>query len=168
MASPDLSNRVLDKIITITSLIVVPVQFVTTLILGVLVVITFGLLLLPISLVWMVFIFPMIGVSWLCKGNEVFRNIIGFIGIPWVLIAHTYACLMPSMGEIESRADKLMLTEAWPFCWEYWQFGKGRLDLKTPEGQVFYRILLRISRKDAVKQRTISRLIMREQLDPNV
>jgi hypothetical protein len=163
-----IANRILDLIITILAWIVVPVQFVTTLVLGILVTITFGFLLLPLSLVWVVLIFPMIGVSWLCKGSEVLRNTIGLIGIPWALVAHTYACLVPSMGEIESRADKLMLAEAWPFCWEYWRFGNGRLDFKSPEGQVFYRVLLRISRRDAVKQRTISRLIMREQLDPNI
>lgn len=163
-----IANRILDLIITILAWIVVPIRFVTTFILGILVTFSFGILLLPLSLVWIVFISPLIGLSWLCRKNEVIRNIVGFIGIPWAWVAHTYCCLVPSMGEFESRADKLMLAESWPFCWEYWQFGNGRLDIGSPEGQVLYRVLLRISRRDVVKQCTISRLIRREQLDPNI
>jgi hypothetical protein len=163
-----IANRILDLIITILAWLVVPIQLVTTFVLGILVSCSFGILLLPISLVWAILIFPLIGVSWLCRKNEVLRNLGGFIGIPWALVAHTYSCLVPSMGEFESRADKLMLAEAWPFCWEYWQFRNGRLDICSPKGQVLRTILERISRNDALKQRTVVRLSRREQLDPNM
>ncbi|MFA5238642.1 MAG: hypothetical protein WC476_02895 [Phycisphaerae bacterium] len=162
------ANRILDLIITILAWIVVPVQIVTTLVLGILVSCSFGLLLFPISFIWIVFIFPLIGASWLCNKFEVLRNPVGLIGIPWAVIAHTYCCLMPSMGELESRAYKLMLAEAWPFCWEYWQLGNGRLDISSPKWQILYTVVERISRNDAVKQRTVDRLLRREPLDPNV
>ena len=163
-----IANRILDLILTILAWVVVPIQLVTTLVLGILVSCSFGLLLLPLSLIWAVLIFPLIGASWLCSKFEVLRNPVGFVGIPWAVVAHTYSCLIPSMGEFESRAHKLMLAEAWPFCWEYWRFGNGRLDIGLPEGQVLRTVLERISRNDAVKQRTIYRLSRREQLDPNM
>ena len=162
------ANRILDLIITILAFVVVPIQLVTTFVLGVLVSCSFGLLLLPLSLVWVALIFPLIGASWFCSRFEILRNPVGFIGIPWVVVAHIYSCLVPSMGEFESRAHKLMLAEAWPFCWEYWRFGNGRLDIWSSEGQVLRTILERISRKDVLKQRTIDRLSRHEQLDPDM
>jgi hypothetical protein len=162
------ANRILDFIITGLTWVVVPIQLVTTLVLGVLVTCSFGLLLMPLSLVWIILAFPLVGASWFCSRIELLRNPVGFLGIPWAVVAHTYSCLVPSMGEFESRADKLLLTEAWPFCWEYWQFGRGRLDMWSPEGEPLRAILERISRKDAVKQRTVDRLSRHEPLDPQV
>ena len=160
-----LANRVLDAILTVLAWIVVPVQVGTTLILGLLVSLTFGLLLLPFSLVWMVLLFPMLGVSWLCSKLELLRNPIGLVGVPWAVIANTYACLIPSMGELENRATKLMLTESWPYSWEFWQFQTGRLDIASTEATPLRELLMRVSRNDAVKQQALGRLERGEQLD---
>ena len=48
------ANRMLNIVLTILAWVVLPLQIVTTFVLGVLVSISFGLLLLPIRLVWMV------------------------------------------------------------------------------------------------------------------
>lgn len=162
------ANRILDFVITMLAIIIVPVQFVTTFVLGILVTCSFGFLLLPLSLVWMVLIAPLIGVSWLCTKAEGLRGIFGLFGIPWAVVTHIYACLVPSMGELESRADKLMLVESWPFSWEYWLFSLDKLDLRSSEGDVLRDVLDRISRGDTLKQRTVSRLMVGEELDPNV
>lgn len=162
------SNRILNAILTVLAWIVVPVQFVTTLVLGILVSLSFGLLLLPISLVWMVLLFPMVGASWLCSRAEPLRNLIGLLGIPWAVVANTYACLMPSMGELESRAAKLLLANSWPFSWEFWQFQTGRLDIASTHAEPLREVLTRVSRNDSLMQRTIDRLARREQLDPQV
>jgi len=164
------ANRILYVILTLLAWIVVPTQFITTLVLGILVSLSFGLLLLPISLVWIVLIFPLIGTSWLCNRIEVLRNPIGLVGIPWAVVAIIYACLMPSMGELENRASKLMLAESWPFCWEYWQFWGGRLDIRSSEAAALRAVLNRVSRNgnDVLKQRTVDRLSRREGLDPHV
>jgi hypothetical protein len=162
------ANRVLDFIFTILAFVVVPVQLVTTFLLGILVTFSFGLLLWLLSLVWAVLVFPLVGTSWICSKAEIIRNLVGFLFIPWVVVANTYACLVPSMGELESRANKLLLTETWPFCWEYWQFSTGRLDIGRPEADRLREVLDRVSRKDALKQRTLDRLSRHEQLDPGV
>ena len=162
------ANRLLDAILTVTAWIVLPAQLVTTLVLGILVRISFGSLLLPISLVWMLLLFPMLGASWLCGRIEVLRNPIGLLGVSWALVADTYAALIPSMGELESRASKLMLAESWPFSWEFWRFQIGRLDIDSTQAVSLRECLARVSRNDPVKQRTLGRLARREPLDPQV
>lgn len=161
-------NRILDAIVGVLALVIVPIQLVTTFVLGILVTCTFGLLLLPLSVAWIILVFPLIGVSWLCRRIEVFRIPLGLIGIPWAIVAHTYACIVPSMGEFESRASKLMLTWSWPFSWECWQFQTGRLDLWSSEANILREILERISRKNPVMQQTVGRLSRHEELDPQV
>ncbi|HUX00115.1 MAG: hypothetical protein WBD63_02895 [Phycisphaerae bacterium] len=164
------SNRILDVILTVLAWIVVPVQLVTTLVLGLLVSLPLLglLLLLVISLPWMVLLIPMLGLSWLCSRAELLRNPIGLLGIPLAVVADTYACLMPSMGEFESRAAKLLLTESWPFSWEFWQFQNGRLDIASTQAEPLRKILTRVSRNDPLRQRAIDRLARHEQLDPQV
>ena len=75
---------------------------------------------------------------------------------------------MPSMGEFESRAAKLMLTESWPFSWEFWQFQAGQLAVNSAEAEPLREVLMRVSRNDPLKWRTLERLERREQLDPGV
>lgn len=164
------SNRILNAILTVLAWIVLPVQLVTTLVLGFLVSLPLLglLLLLAISLVWMVLLFPMVGLSWLCSRAEPLRNPIGLLGIPLAVVAYTYVCLMPSMGEFESRAAKMLLADSWPFSWECWQFQRGRLDIASTQAEPLREILTRVSRNDPLTQRTIDRLARREQLDPQV
>ncbi len=163
-----IANRILDVILTMLAWVVLPVQFVTTLLLGILVSITFGLLLLPISFIWMILFFPLLGASWLGSKMNILRNLIGIIGIPLAVVSNVYACLMPSMGEYESRAAKLMITESWPFTWEFWLFQTGSLDIESINNTPLGEILNKVSRRDQLKQLTIDRLSQHEQLDPNV
>src|SRR5688572_5790236 len=104
---------------------------VTTLVLGLAVTITFGLLLLPISLVWMLLYFPMLGLSWVCNRLSAVCEIVGILFLPWVVVADVFVSLMPSMGELESRASKLMLCQCWPYTWEFSRFLAQRLDLAS-------------------------------------
>ena len=95
-----ITNRILFVLVSILSFVVVPIQFVTTLVLGLAVSITFGLLLLPISLVWMLLYFPLLGLSWACNRVAALREIAGILFLPWVIVADTFVALMPSMGEL--------------------------------------------------------------------
>lgn len=99
-----LANKILKVLAGILDLVVIPVQFITTFVLGILVSLSFGLLLLPITMMWVVFSFPMIGASWLAAKIEWLRTPIGLVGIPWAILAQIFVALMPSMGELESRA----------------------------------------------------------------
>ncbi len=163
-----LANRILNVVLTIMAILVVPLQLITTLVLGILVTVTFGLLLLPISLIWILLSFPMIGASWLTSKARWLRTPIGLLGIPWAIIANTFVALMPSMGELESRAAKLMLTESWPYSWECWRFQIGKANLYDPENHRLREVIERVSRRNPLMQRTVDRIAAGEALDPNV
>ncbi len=163
-----LANRILNVLVGITAFLVVPLQLVTTLVLGLLVTLSFGILLLPISLIWVALSFPMIGASWLTAKIGWLRTPIGLVGIPWAILANTFVALMPSMGELESRAAKLMLTESWPYSWECWRFQIGKLDLSSPESVNLREVVDRISYRNPLMERTVNRIAAGEALDPNV
>lgn len=165
------ANRILDVVLTIVAFIVVPVQLVTTFALGILVNVTFGLLLLPISAVGGIFLGPLIGLSWLCNKVPVLRNPLGILFLPWAVLGETFVALTPSMGELENRAAKMMICRAWPFSWEFWEFWGGPSDLvtsDTPEATVLREVLARASRGDALTQRMLARLMNGEELDPGL
>ena len=163
-----LANRILNVFVVITALVVVPLQLVTTLILGLLVSLSFGILLFPISLLWILLSFPMIGASWLTAKIKWLRTPIGLVGIPWAIVANTFVALMPSMGELESRAAKLMFTESWPYSWEFWRFQIGKVDLFDPASASLREVIARISRRDPLMERAVNRIVAGEALDSNV
>ena len=102
-----ITNKIIDIILTITAWVVVPLQLITTFVLGILVNLTFGLLLWPFSLVWMVlFLSPLIGVSYVWERVPFTRLFVSVLGIPLAVIADTYVSLVPSMGEMDSRIVK--------------------------------------------------------------
>jgi hypothetical protein len=163
-----LANRILSFLIGITAFVVVPVQIITTLVLGLLVGITFGLLLIPISLIWIFLAFPMVVASWMTAKIGWLRNPIGLLGIPWAVVANTFVALMPSMGEIENRAAKLMLIESWPYSWECWRFQCGKVDLCDPKSDDLREVIQRLSRRNPLMEQTVARIQDGEALDPNV
>lgn len=110
------TNKIIDIIITITAWVVLPVQIVTTFVLGILVNLTFGLLLLPFSLIWMVLFFgPLLGLSYVWERIPVARLFISAVGVPLAVLGDIFVCLIPSMGEIESRVVKLLYCQTFPF-----------------------------------------------------
>lgn len=163
-----ITNRILNVILTVTAILVIPVQLVTTLILGLAVTLTFGLLLLPISLVWALLLYPMLALSWLCSKAPALRDVIGILFLPWAFVADTFVALMPSMGELESRASKLMLCNAWPFTWEFWQFLTRKLDLESadPAAVALREVVDRMSSSDPLMVRVVMRVATGQQLDP--
>ncbi len=163
-----IANRILYVLVGVLAFLVVPLQMITTLFLGLLVRLSFGILLLPITLIWVVLAFPMIGASWLTAKIRWLRTPIGFAGIPWAILADIFVALMPSMGELESRAAKQMLAESWPYSWEYWRLQSGKLDLSSPECTSLREVINRITRCNPLLQLTISRIVAGEALDPNV
>jgi hypothetical protein len=162
------ANRVLNILLTALAVVTLPVQIVTTLVLGLLVSLTFGLLLFPISLIWMVLLGPLLGLSWIGFRVPSLRNVIGFIFLPWAAIAYEFVCLMPSMGEIEGRAAKMLHCETWPFTWAFWQLIRGRLDTESTEAYELRAVIDRVTQRDLIQQRTAERIMNGERLDPGL
>jgi len=122
-----ITNKIILIIIVITSIIVIPVQVVTTFVLGILVSLTFGLLLIPISFIWTVLFFgPLLGLSYAYERVAILRPFISIIGIPLAVLADTYVAIMPSMGEWESRNQKLILCQTFPYTWRFIQLQNGK------------------------------------------
>ena len=165
-----ITNRILNVILGIFAIVVIPFQIASTLVLGLAVSLTFGLLLLPINLIWAILFFPMLALSWFCNKVPALRNVFGIIFIPWVLLTETFVALMPSMGELESRASKLMLCNSWPFTWEFWRFLLRELDLESadPAAIALNEVVERMSSHDPLMQRVLMRVALGQQLDPNV
>tara|TARA_R110001583_G_C5576561_1_gene402548 strand:+ start:75 stop:551 length:477 start_codon:yes stop_codon:yes gene_type:complete len=140
-----ITNRVLEIILGILGFIVVPIQLITTFVLGILIRLTFGLLLFPLSFIWAIlFLYPLIGLSYVYEKAPILRIPIAIIGIPLAVIGNTFACLIPSLGDMESRVTKLLITESFPFTWHYYQLTLGSLIIEYTNG---YQYLLKFFKR---------------------
>jgi hypothetical protein len=139
-----ITNIIIRLIIAITAFIVIPIQIITTFVLGLFVSLTFGLLLLPISLIWTILFFPLLGLSYVYEKVVILRPFISIIGILLAVIGNTYVALMPSMGEMDSRYEKLILCLTFPYTWRFIQFQKNQLNIS--KNDVLTKILQKISR----------------------
>jgi hypothetical protein len=117
----------------------------------------------------MLLLFPMVVLSWVCNKVPAIRNVLGIVFIPWAVIANTYAALIPSMGELDSRAIKLLLCGSWPFTWECWLFCMHKLDLESTNSATvaLKKIVDRISCHDPIMRRAVMRVATGQPLDPN-
>ena len=141
--------RTLNVLLTTAAWIVLPVEIVTTTVLGILVSATFGLLLFPMSLIWIVlFLGPLLGLSWVWEKAPLLRIPVAVLGIPLALVANTYAALMPCMGDFNSRVCKMFLSESWPYSLDFWRMVKKKSIPNSPGADVFSQILVESSRGD--------------------
>ena len=130
-----ITNRTLEIILGILSIVVIPIQIVTTFVLGILISITFGLLLFPLNFVWtVIFQYPLIGLSYVYEKALILRIPVAIIGILFAVSGNTYASLIPSMGETKSRTSKLLLTEGFPYSWHYHRLTLGSMVIKYTNG----------------------------------
>jgi hypothetical protein len=146
-----ITNKIIDILLTITAWAVVPLQLITTFVLGILVNLTFGLLLWPFSLVWMVlFLGPLIGVSYVWERVPFTRLFVSMLGIPLAVIGDIYVSLIPSMGEMDSRIVKMLYCQTFPYTWRFHQFHNRQLNIDSDDGLII--IFQRISKDIAIRQ----------------
>ena len=163
------ANRTLDILIVLVAWIIIPIQLITTFILGLLVSATFGLLLYPISLVWVVcFLGPLLGISWVWERVRILRIPIGIIGIPIAFVGHIYTCLMPSMGELDSRLTKLILTATFPFTLPCWRMFRSAEEPLIPRSYELNKTLWRLTAKNTAYNEFLDRINVRLIRDSSV
>ncbi|MEM5777419.1 MAG: hypothetical protein QXJ06_03140 [Candidatus Aenigmatarchaeota archaeon] len=125
-----LTNKILRVILDLLSFIVIPVQFVTRFVLGLLNLLTFDLFSVIVSIIWtVIFLGPLLGLSYLYEKLPISRFLVSIVGIPWTAIADTFIILMPTMGEIESRWSKMLLCETFPYSYEMFRVQLGKQEL---------------------------------------
>jgi hypothetical protein len=152
-----LTNKIIHIIITITAIVVVPVQMVTTFVLGLLVNLTFGLLLIPFSIIWVIlFLGPLLGLSYVYERVVIIRPFISIIGIPLAVLGNTYVALLPSMGEMDSRYGKMIICQTFPYTWKFIQFQFNKINIG--ENDVLAKILREVSRVDPLLDKYLDTL----------
>lgn len=138
-----LTNKIIYIVTVILGIVLLPVQAVSTFVLGLVVWLSFGVLLLPITLIWTVlFYFPLLGLSYLYDRIVFLRFCISIIGIPLTVMAEVFVALMPSMGEMDSRYQKLVLCGTFPYTWRFVQFQKNKI--KINENDILHKIIRRV------------------------
>jgi hypothetical protein len=121
-----LTNKIIFYITTFFSIIMLPIVPISTLLLGLLVSLSFGLLLIPISLVWSCFYFPLLGLSFVWEKYKILRPFALIIGIPLAILAYIFVGLMPSMGENDSKMAKLLSATTFPFTYSLLNFNNPK------------------------------------------
>lgn len=140
-----ITNKIVQTIIVVTSFIVIPVQVITTLVLGILVRLTFGLLLIPFSIIWVIlFLGPLLGLSYIYERVTFLRPLIAVIGIPFAVVGNIYVTLLPSMGEMDSRYAKLVLCQTFPYTWKFNKFQNNKLNIE--KNDVLIKVFKEISK----------------------
>ncbi len=146
-----MTNKIIHILISISAIIVIPVQLISTFILGLLVSMTFGLLLVPISAMWTVFLLgPLLGLSYVFERVVILRPFISVIGIPLAVIGSTYVSIMPSMGEMDGRYQKLVLCQTFPYTWRFMRFQGNKLNIGKDD--VLSTILREVSRAEPLNK----------------
>ena len=162
-----ITNKILNYILGIISIIIIPLQIVSTLILGIFVKITFGILLLILNSIWsLLFLFPILGLSYIYEKITILRIPIALIGIPLAIVGNIYSCLIPAMGETESRVEKLLLTESFPFSWHLYQLNLNNSIIEFTKGfPILMKILNKIKVSDELRWNYIAKIKIINNLD---
>lgn len=109
-----IANRVAVILGGLLSWITLPISILTNLGGGCLVTITFGLILLPLSLIWMVFMGLLLSVSWAWERVPwPLQVLLAVPGIPIAAIGYAYVLMIPE--EPESRRSKILLCLTFPY-----------------------------------------------------
>ena len=99
-------------LLTFPTIILIPP---VTIILAILVTITFGLLLLPLSAIWLLFLGFLLGSSWLWIKIPVSRPFLIIPGVLLATLAGVYVSLVPDMGEKYQKVLKMGMADSWPY-----------------------------------------------------
>ena len=102
------------RILLFPILLIVPI---VTLVLGLLVQISFGILLIPLSIIWMAFFATLLATSWLWLRAWYLRPFLLVPGVLIAVLADVYVTLVPDMGEKYQKILKMGLCDSWPYSY---------------------------------------------------
>lgn len=106
----------LVKVTTGILVVLLPLQMLTTAIGGCLITITFGVLILLLTLIWWPFLALLLGTSWLWLHAWYLRPILLIPGVLIAFLADIYVMLAPE-PEKDAKIMKLSIAEEWPVSW---------------------------------------------------
>lgn len=112
-------------------------EFLTTLIGGCLLGLTFGLLAVLLTIIWLPFLGLLVGTSWLWLRAWYLRPLLLLPGVLLAIIADTYVALAPE-PERDAKHAKLSIASEWPLSWYLLRpppaYGMVRCDVCTGTG----------------------------------
>lgn len=76
---------------------------------------TFGVLLIPIELLWFLFLGILLSLSWLWVKVPPIRPLLVPLGVALAALASIYVRLVPDMGRKYQKAVKVALCGSWPY-----------------------------------------------------
>jgi len=95
---------------------------------------------------------PLLGLSYVWERIPFARLFISAVGVPLAVLGDIFVCLIPSMGEIESRVVKLLYCQTFPFTWRFHEFRSGKLNLDSGRWFPLNEVLQRASKDVAIRQ----------------
>ena len=104
----------LDNVLNFILMPLIIPQLISTFVLGIVVQMTFGLALLPMSIPWIPMMFLLLSGSRLWMAVPVLRPVLILPLLLLAQIAAKYVAFMPSMGEWDSRMSKLAICHGCP------------------------------------------------------
>ena len=107
---------VLVKAATTALIILLPLQMVSTAIGGCLIALTFGVLSIILSIIWLPFLGLLLGTSWLWLRVWYLRPILLIPGVAVAILATVYVMLAPD-PERDAKYAKLSMAGEWPLSW---------------------------------------------------
>ena len=113
-----LINTVFRMVFMLPLLIVTPIS---TFFLGILTGCTFGILLLPLSFVWLLFFGFLMSTSWLWIHVPILRPLLLIPGVIVAVVADIYCSLIPDMGEKFQKVLKMGFCDSWPYSYIVFQ-----------------------------------------------
>jgi len=117
------SHSVVRALLIIPFIVLIPP---VTFILGLLVSLSFGLLLIPFSLLWILFFGLLLGSSWLWVNIPITRPILLPFGVVLATIADWYVSLIPDMGEKYQKVLKMAYCDSWPYSYLIFQVQRSQ------------------------------------------
>ena len=109
------------RLLLLPTLLLIPL---VTAVLGLLVAITFGLLLLPLSLLWMPIFGFLIGSSWLWIRAWYVRPLILILGVVIAILGNLYTSFVLDMGEKYQKVLKIGLCDSWPHSYNVFRLAR--------------------------------------------
>ena len=106
----------LVKVTTSVQTILVPIEMVTTAVGGCLIILTFGLLIFVLTVIWWPFLVLLLGTSWLWLIAWYLRPVLLVPGVLIANLATLYVMLAPD-PEKDSKYAKLSIAGEWPLSW---------------------------------------------------
>ena len=125
-----ITNKIIDILTKIISIITLPVQYIFALLFKVIISLTFKLIFYPINFLWFVLFYgPLIGLSFIYEKVYLLRIPVSILGILVATIGYEFTCFF-TYDDMNKRAERLLTCLIFPYSWHLREFTKCNFSIK--------------------------------------